>query len=1004
MAERQTETVHLLQDTLVVLENNLPDLMNDYCNPLDLTIPLIEGNGSSLSVNEFLKLKKQFAKNLQKAVNANYMTFNDSIGSYGISVETLNQSQDKLGQIRDCLNSVNEILNYKSNILGELNAKSMEHSQVLLIMEKINELKNNLKLLQTFIENQEFEKGVNLVKDIVESTNENKLFKIESLQSLQLKLDSFINLLLDGLIDEIGGYIYMKDSSNFNSLININSGRVPINKGLLGFIKKLNQNMIDEDEELQVFNGKYDELFDRFKLVQKLNKESECLSRLVNNSEKEIKHIINLCVNEVKNKYPSQIEMNLTSTDLNDKNSTFSTFNLLQGMNGLIIREVFSNIFNKLLFLMQRHIAIYEISKKKGYRYNIEKIWDQVQKQISLMICNYIIDIKLLNDLDELDLKTSNNKNKNSPFNKTPKQFQDFENGPIFQFSKLSLNSLSNDLINSLNNIFINQGKGLTINEFNVVNNSIFIGIDDINESKKNIVVPSNIFNMAYIIEEFVDFIDRLKSIYKINLNNEAEDKNTVTNFFNQFMDLVFVSQLENTLIYQFDKLCENKWESDNLLKSSLSFNQFFNRVLILLDTTLYYRPSYVKIVFKLFNEMVSKFKQSKESLLRNNERLLNKWINDSKLKNVTNSIVDNLLKDENDIENLEDLQSNELTYALSSGENFISTINPKNFITLEHMRSLVDLLASLLNILSWLPNMKHKVPDTFKDVGLYQELNETWVLSIFNDTEFPLSSVNLDNDIEDNQFNNEFDDISLNNFDNSNELRGFLALNSKSEIEFDKLVKDFENLMNDVEIFIKYEIKVECVFYMIQMMYKQQWKQKGDETVDLGISKFCERVNGISRIFNVVSKNIINESKEEVRIRIFSGLGYWIDRLSIFESRRIETISNSGWVKMIVNLRVLQQVIRNIDFIDIESNFNINKNIMKNSLKYFTIGMEGERSLNNIDKIRKGDKLKLTDDDWKNLVRLIYSEKLENDTTGSANKKYMAAQARLLKNLATKL
>lgn len=1005
MNTNSVSSIDSLQEILTIFGSDWPDLMKEDCNPLDIALPLSDSK-SILTYNDFRDLKKQFTRYLQKAVNENYMTFNDSIGSYGISIETLNQSQDKLTNIRKDLGNVDQLINSRSNILGELNEKRMEHAQILNILEKIDELQKKLNALQGCIENPNFEKGVNLVEEITEIANDNKIFTIDGLQPLQTRLTSYVSLLSDGLVNEIENNIYLKNSSDNNKSSNsLSSSRIPLNEGLFSFIKKLNGEFIDEDKEMEIQNGRYDELLKDFKYIQKINKESECLIKLVEKSEREIKNIIKRSVNEIRSKYPSQIEMNLSSEMADNKNDPFSSFNLLQGMNGLIIKEVFGNIFSKLLVIFQRHMAIYEISKFDGYKYRIDRVWKEIQKQLSLVIFNYIIDENLLNNLEQLDLKLSS-ENNISPFSKIPKQFEINENGPVFQFSKLSLSMLSKDLIGSLNKIFINESKGIVLSEVNVSEISIYIGVDDINENKKNVLVPPNIFNMAYIIDEFINFTNEMTGIYS------RYDKNETINFFNQFMDIIFVSQLENTLIYQFDKLCEGKWKQNQLLDASISIKQFFNKVLIILDTSIYYRPSYVEIIFKLFDRMNRKLKETKEILLKTNKsQLLKKWINDSKLKMISNDIVKNLLY-KKDFEKLDLLHSNELTYALSIGGNLIPNINPKDFLTLEHMRSLVDLLASLSNILNWLPNVKRKVPELFEDVNLMQQLSETWTLNVFNDSEFPLSYINLSNDINDNGTNNEvseFSDGNGNIYNSSLDYKGFLSIDNKSEVEFDKLVEKLKNLMNEVEILIRYEIRVECIWCMIQMMINKQWINNGDESVDLGVDRFCERINDINRIFNRVSKNTIAKSKSDVKIRIFGGLGFWIDKLAVFESRRIEVMGKSGWMKMIVNLRVLQQVIKGIDN-DMELN-HVNgfkdmsthgPSVMNNSLRYFTIGTEGDSFILKVENVQE-EGLNLGEEDWKNLIRLIFSERMSKDSVGNVKKKYMAAQARLLKGLAMK-
>ena len=1036
MPNNKSSSIQSLEDVLTVFGSDWPNLVKDDCNPLDIALPLIE-DGESFNFQNFQDLRKQFIVNLQRSVNENYMVFNDSIGSYGISIETLNQSQDRLTNIRKNLSSVNELVNSKSNILNELNNKRIEYLQTLEILDKTNQLQKKLNDLQEFIENQEFVKSVNLVKEIDELASDNGLFNIESLQSLQVKLNSYISVLFDGLLGKLNGYIYYKNftssslsttisnstnngdnrastsntntnnNDNTNSL-DFNSGlslRKSINMGLFAFIKVINNEIIDENEEIEVQNGRFYELYERFKQIQKINKENECLTRLVDNCEKEIKQVIRRTISEVKSKYPTQIEINL-SFDNKKKDDPFMNFNLLQGVNSLIIKEVFENIFKKLLLLLQRHIAIYEIFKLNGYKYKIDKVWREVQKQISLLIFNYIIDNNLLNNLDNLD-SNYKKKNKNSPFDKIPKQFEQTGNNTVFEFSQLSINSISKDLIKSLNNIF-----GETSNnggsEFNLqykFDESIFIGSDDINESKRNILVIPNIFNMAYIIEPFINFTCNLTSIHD-NLNDNAGGKEAVE-FFNQFMDIVFISQLENTLLYQFDKLCENKWKVNSLLEASNLFKIFFNKVLILLDTSLYYRPSYVDIIFKLFYKLDSKFNEVKDILLKlSDSKLIKNWINDSKLKGISNNIVKSLLiNDNNKNDELYQLQSTELTYSLSIVGEFIPNINPNSFLSIDNMRSLVDLLASLSNILSWLPNMKKGIPKTIINVDLRQELREIWSLSLFSDNEHQISNINLnfneyiDNDNDDNEIINDNSNVISNNFEDNFENRGYLALNSEMNGKFNKIIENLQFLMNEVEILIRYEIRLECVWSIIQMMINKQWQIIGDESVDLEIDKFCERINNINRIFNKVSENIINKRKSEVKIRIFGGLGFWIDKLVIFESRRISVMGKNGWNKMIVNLRVLQQVIKNIDNeIDNSSN-NINTEIIHNSIEYFTIGSMGEKFLSNFENLKLKNK-QFSEEDWKNLIRLIFSERMQQDKVGNIKKKFMAAQSMLVDRL----
>ena len=195
-----------------------PDLLDEYCNPLDIVLPLLNNKSISPTIDEFEELKSQFTRSLQQAVNSNYMAFNDSIGSYGISVETLKQSQDRLSGIKKSMGTINEMINTPSRILAELNDKRMEHIQTLELLGKINDVKKKLDILEDLIGNRDFSKAGELVNEIMETSNTNRLFEIDALQELQMKLNSNIALLLDGLVTEMNNIIYMKDSTHIEQI------------------------------------------------------------------------------------------------------------------------------------------------------------------------------------------------------------------------------------------------------------------------------------------------------------------------------------------------------------------------------------------------------------------------------------------------------------------------------------------------------------------------------------------------------------------------------------------------------------------------------------------------------------------------------------------------------------------------------------------------------------------------------------------------------------------
>ncbi|KGK37855.1 hypothetical protein JL09_g2987 [Pichia kudriavzevii] len=305
-----------------------PDLLDEDCNPLDIVLPLLNNKSISPTIDEFEELKSQFTKSLQQAVNSNYMAFNDSIGSYGISVETLKQSQDRLSGIKKSMGTIDEMINTPSRILAELNDKRMEHIQTLELLGKINDVKKKLDILQDLIGNRDFSKAGELVNEIMETSNTNRLFEIDALQELQMKLNSNIALLLDGLVTEMNNIIYLKDSTHIEQIQSGSSVKISTHKDLLDFVKCLHNESLEGNEEITAERGNYLTLSKLIKQVQAINKESDCLLKLIEGSEREIKKVIKRCIEEVKKIAVDDTSLNSILKTVENIGKTNKAFNI----------------------------------------------------------------------------------------------------------------------------------------------------------------------------------------------------------------------------------------------------------------------------------------------------------------------------------------------------------------------------------------------------------------------------------------------------------------------------------------------------------------------------------------------------------------------------------------------------------------------------------------------------------------------------------------------------
>ncbi|GMF62526.1 unnamed protein product [[Candida] boidinii] len=149
----------------------------------------------------------------------------------------------------------------------------------------------------------------------------------------------------------------------------------------------------------------------------------------------------------------------------------------------------------------------------------------------------------------------------------------------IFRFSKLTFKSDNfKELNETFQNFFPVEQVGKNDNKYNgtgnrnnqdknnKVNESLFIESND--HSKNSTLVDPNILNMGVIFGDFIFFIGCCDSIYPTELIARASSDNGANSqpevnpdklisppieFFDNFMRIVFLSQLETTLKLQFD-------------------------------------------------------------------------------------------------------------------------------------------------------------------------------------------------------------------------------------------------------------------------------------------------------------------------------------------------------------------------------------------------------------------------------------------------------------------
>ncbi|OWB82478.1 hypothetical protein B5S33_g1104 [[Candida] boidinii] len=1135
-----------------------PEIATTNFNPLNVSLPLMDSStvGLAHKYPEFLKLRDEFSNSLRQAVNQHYEAFNASIGSYGITVQTITDSKDTLKNIRINLENANTLLSTPTIVLRDLNSKSIEHSQMIEVLDKIVEVRKLTEVIDNYITDKDFKKAQELIVQSAKTADEYGLWQLPAMTSTQMYLSVQSQALFDSVMEEAFSIIYLKLDNEMNKSIfeqhtdkkldysDLEEASRIVNKPLDEFISELKGNIdgVSPGVDIQSFKM----LATYFEVLNKLDRLPDAMTALIERCSGELEQMISRTSEEIRLKYPEQ--MKLTSTNVSTSSSSIKKYDshrlldiggissILGGVNSVILSEFFHSLFHKFIITLQCFRAIYEFnselinktseipdSNQSSNLYGLNSLdresktksailgglrgvnagglnssrivsthqdsvptfislWKKVEKEISSIIYYYIVD-------EMINIEKPVKDNDDNPFiesklggNATLVTHED----AIFRFSKLTFKS---DNFRELNETFQNffpveqvdknnnkyNGNGNKNNQDknNKVNESLFIESND--HSKNSTLVDPNILNMGVIFGDFIFFIGCCDSIYPTELivrassDNGANSQPTTVDkievspdklisppieFFDNFMRIVFLSQLETTLKLQFDEV--NLDSVNNI--GGTSFKIFFESICEILTTSLYFREPYVKILLKLMKQMINKFEKKFDSLMPKeylnltDSKIISNWMNNEELVSISSKIINGDVNSKADVSNLLNQEVELLLKPNARTDQLINKILSSDLMDTNRFNNLVMLLSNILKILEWLPNMQRVINESGRkslpsissivmqssiknderdneenlsanssfmtpsspgfatggNATKLLELKETWNIIDNKSITSSISSLltyDEDEDINNNHYHTtyskgsnkflEFEDIFKSGNENGDNLekdsdnyyrsndggnrlysnkqvkpKAFITMTLQYSKEFNQYLNDLKKISNQIKLLLRYDLKIKCIYYIINFLKQDIWTPDYEtEDIDEIIIKLTKSINDSNLIidFNLYSK---------VKFDILSGVPILIDKLMIKESHRIYKMNEYGLIKILLNIRVIQQMLRNVINYKLDSSdINFGK-----SIEYFELFKTGENNIADriIQQINSGNKGSVyTLEEYKNLIRLVFSENL---------------------------
>lgn len=656
-----------------------------------------------------------------------------------------------------------------------------------------------------------------------------------------------------------------------------------------------------------------------------------------------------------------------------------------------------------------------------------DKAWNSMQKELQGLMVNYIYDRNAF---------TSNNKHVangkggssissvvNSSLGVGSGALSSINGGEIydvlkrntFRFEDVSLTKSAKsteELQYILNDMFpgfnINSDDKSTVLE----NLSPYIKNEKFN-AMVEVLVPRNIFNMRIILESFLIYISGAQHLFNFGKRPVAENDSIV--FFNVFMNSTFLPKLKDTLngvLFEFlggssgdngKEIIGGSFRSElaiidqhqevkssnattavtsslvdystnktlTIYQNALDFQKLIMYICFVLNTSLTYRKGFGDLCLQYLKIFADNYQNHYKSLLEpvedteaeilrattpnsagstatKSSTQINTWMRIPALCEISGKILKGGAE-------TDELLEKEVEIMLANTN--ILTLSKDDFLDGDSFQQICHLLLTTTWILSWLPSMRKEsnynvYDDDTDDIKLLKvdKLKHDW--SFLESGRSSTVSSNID-----------YSHI-------------YLTLNSNMIGKFDDIVETFVRIREGALLSLRYDLRCKAIFYISRSYKICDWRPSSEPgDCDQFISEYNKQVFLVD---NKLTQILLDENERDC---IFVGLSKFLENLIILGSKKLSRVNANGIKRIMLNIFVLQQMLRNIMKNPELINFN------KSSIFFEMFTQNDVTLLESINE--QHNKLGLKEDDFKNLARLIYSEKLVDGGSSFNRGKY---------------
>ncbi|KAK4226526.1 putative exocyst complex component sec8 [Podospora fimiseda] len=564
---QETATKHEMGKVLDLIKQEWPAMCESDCIPVQLALQLLDPSsvGRASEYRDFKRTHQYLQDSLKKIVHEYHQGFNSSIGTFHKIQGSIQASQKKVRSLKESLATSKTALCTTDPELKKLHATSRMYDEVLQTLNELDDLRTVPDQLEARISEKRFLTAVEVLQNALRKLTKPELDGIGALSELRGYLANQESALMDILVEELHEHLYLKSPYCQERWQNLTKHHGAMNEAyqeastLAPFHAIFDSidwdRSVTEDPQK---NPEADTFYYITLLVEALNKLGRlegAVDLLKQRLPVELFAVVNETINDIDQKHPSSLR-----GGSNSSNGMHIYGQRETQMRADVIYDLLWTLYGKFEAIAEGHRVFHEsikaLIRREGAGNNsallgsFKELWNLYQNEIRSLLHNYVTT-----DADVYQYRSSPRPGVGMNGNMDAREH-------LFKFSEADSKSTEMATEYEALDIIIqsavpgltsnsrkdNKKAGLVVPRSDPVaaRKSTGSGYGNVagGGTYKSLVEPS-VFNMSLLLPPTLVFLQRLKNIVPPGSDLATS---TLTSFLDNFLVNVFQPQLDETL------------------------------------------------------------------------------------------------------------------------------------------------------------------------------------------------------------------------------------------------------------------------------------------------------------------------------------------------------------------------------------------------------------------------------------------------------------------------